>query len=281
MKYHYLTKKNIAAYEKWLCQEEYSSATREKYLRGIRRFYRWVQKRAINKEIIMEWKNNLIEQKYAPSTINTMLAALNHLFRFTGWMECCGRYLKVQRRVFRDSHRELTKSEYARLVSSANNGGKEKIALLMETICSMGIRVSEVKYITMETLQAGRTEVHLKGKIRTILIPIKLCRKLLNYAKRQKITSGAVFCTGSGRSMSRYQIWAAMKKLCKTAGVNPQKVYPHNLRHLFAVAYYKAYKDISKLADILGHSNIETTRIYLLTSGTEHRHQLERLGLIS
>lgn len=281
MNYHYLTQENISAYEQWLCQEERSSATREKYLRSTERFYRWVKGRAISKEIVLEWKNSLIAQQYAPSTINTMLAALNRLFSFTGWSECCSKYLKVQRRMFRDSHRELMKNEYDRLVSSANDKGDEKTSLLMETICSTGIRVSEVKYITVETLNAGKAEIRLKGKIRTILIPAKLCRKLLKYAKKQKIASGAVFCTGSGKPMSRYQIWTAMKRICKVAGVDPHKVYPHNLRHLFAVAYYKTYKDISKLADILGHTNIETTRIYLLTSGTEHRHQLERLGLIS
>ena len=210
-----------------------------------------------------------------------MLAALNRLFAFMGWTDCCAKYLKVQRRMFRESSRELTKEEYTRLVSSASHCGETKLALLMETICSTGIRVSEVKYITVEALKTGKAEIRLKGKIRTILIPIKLCRKLLKYAKKQKITSGAVFCTGGGKPMSRYQIWAAMKKVCKIAGVDPHKVYPHNLRHLFAVAYYHLYKDISKLADILGHSSIETTRIYLLTSGTEHRQQLERLGLIS
>lgn len=281
MNYRYLTQENISAYEQWLCQEERSVATREKYLRSIKRFYRWVKGRAISKEIVVAWKNSLIEQQYAPSTINTMLAALNRLFNFIGWTECCSKYLKVQRRMFRDSHRELTKNEYTRLVSSANDKGAEKTALLMETICSTGIRVSEVKYITIETLNAGKAEIHLKGKIRTILIPTKLCRKLLKYAKRQKIASGVIFCTRSGKPMNRYQIWAAMKKICKVARVDPHKVYPHNLRHLFAVAYYKIYKDISKLADILGHSSIETTRIYLLTSGTEHRHQLEQLDLIS
>ena len=278
---HHLTSDNITAFEQYLCHEEKSVATKEKYLRSVKAFQRWTDGLAITKETVTAWKNRLVEQKYAPSTVNTMLAALNHLFTFIGWVDCCTKYLKVQRRMFRDSNRELTKDEYTRLVSSASNCGDAKLALLMETICSTGIRVSEVKYITVETVYAGKAEIHLKGKIRTILIPAKLCRKLMKYAKKQKIASGAIFCAESGKPMSRYQIWAAMKKICKAAGVDPHKVYPHNLRHLFAVAYYRAYKDISKLADILGHSSIETTRIYLLTSGAEHKQQLEQLGLIA
>lgn len=281
MNYNYLTLDHITAYEEFLCREERSAATKEKYLRSVRTFHSWAHGQTITKETVTAWKNCLVEQKYAPSTINTMLAALNRLFAFMGWTECCAKYLKVQRRMFRESSRELTKEEYTRLVNSASHCGERKLALLMETICSTGIRVSEVKFITIEAIRAGKAEIHLKGKIRTILIPAKLCRKLIKYAKKQKIASGAIFCAGSGKPMSRYQIWAAMKKICKTAGVDPHKVYPHNLRHLFAVAYYKVYKDIARLADILGHSSIETTRIYLLTSGLEHRQQLERLGLIA
>lgn len=280
MNCYYLTLDDIRDYEQHLCHEEKSIATKEKYLRGVRAFYSWINGLAITKETVIAWKNSLVEAKYAPSTINTMLAALNCLFTFVGWTDCCSQYLKVQRRMFRDSSRELTRDEYLRLVGFASHNGEEKLALLMETICGTGIRVSEVKYITVETLKTGRAEINLKGKIRTILIPPKLCRKLLKYTKKQKITSGTIFLTGSGKVMSRYQIWAAMKELCKAAGVDPHKVYPHNLRHLFAVAYYGVYKDISKLADILGHSSIETTRIYLLTSGTEHKQQLERLGLV-
>ena len=281
MNYNYLTLDHITAYEEFLCREERTAATKEKYLRSVRTFHSWAHGQAITKETVTAWKNCLVEQKYAPSTINTMLAALNRLFAFMGWTDCCAKYPKVQRRMFRESSRELTKEEYTRLVNSASHCGETKLALLMETICSTGIRVSEVKYITIEAIRVGKAEIHLKGKIRTILIPAKLCRKLIKYAEKQKIASGAIFCAGSGNPMSRYQIWAAMKKICKAAGVDPHKVYPHNLRHLFAVAYYKVYKDIARLADILGHSSIETTRIYLLTSGTEHRQQLERLGLIA
>ena len=182
---------------------------------------------------------------------------------------------------FRRTDRDLTKADYARLLETARSMGKERIALLMETICATGIRVSEVKYITAEAAERGRTEVSLKGKVRTILIPGKLCRKLQKYAKKQKIVSGEVFLTRNGRGLSRRQIWAEMKALCKAAGVAASKVFPHNLRHLFARTFYKVYKDVARLADVLGHSSIETTRIYLISTGVEHVQQLERLGLIS
>ena len=198
-----------------------------------------------------------------------------------GWDDCKVKFLRIQRRMFRDQSRDLTKMEYERLLETAKNQGKTRLALLMETICATGIRVSEVKYITLEAVYRGRTDIILKGKIRTILLPKKLCRKLLKYARKQKITSGEIFCTATGHSLSRRQIWREMKALCKAADVEKSKVFPHNLRHLFAVTFYKVCKDIVKLADVLGHSSIETTRIYLLSTGTEHIHTLEKLGLLS
>ena len=228
-----------------------------------------------------EWKAHLVQQRQAPSTINTALAALNGLFRFLGWEDCRAKFLKVQRRIFRAPERELTRAEYARLLAAAKNSGDARLALLMESICATGIRVSEVKYLTVEAAQCGRAEIALKGKIRTILLPAKLCRKLLKYAKKQKIAHGEIFLTTGGKGMDRRQIWSAMKRLCRKAGVAPSKVFPHNLRHLFATAYYRVYRDIVKLADMLGHSSIETTRIYLVESGAEHQRQLDRLGLIT
>ena len=189
--------------------------------------------------------------------------------------------LKVQRRLFRDAGRELTRQEYERLLAAARARGQERLALLMEAICATGIRVSEVRYITVEAAQRGRTEISLKGKIRTILLPGKLCRKLLKYARKYKTVSGEIFLTRNGTSLSRRQIWTELKRLCKSAGVESAKVFPHNLRHLFATIFYRACKDIVRLADVLGHSSIETTRIYLVTSGAEHARQLERLGLVS
>lgn len=235
----------------------------------------------MTKELTATWKSCLLEQGYAPVTINSMLSALNGLFKFLGWNECQVKFLKIQRRLFRDTNRELTRNEYDRLLATAKELGRDRLALLIETIGATGIRVSEVKYITVEAAQKGKAEISLKGKIRVILLSAKLCRKLLKYAKKQKTASGTIFRTKSGKELSRRQIWAELKGLCKHAGVAPTKVFPHNLRHLFATIFYKACKDIVKLADVLGHSSIETTRIYLVTSGIEHQRQLDRLGLVT
>ena len=271
----------LTAYDRWLRQEERADATREKYLRSIRTFAAWLGGAAVTKDVVTEWKAYLVQQRQAPSTINTALAALNGLFRFLGWEDCRAKFLKVQRCIFRAPERELTRAEYDRLLAAAEKSGDARLVLLMESICATGIRVSEVKYLTVEAAQCGRAEVALKGKIRTILLPAKLCRKLLKYAKKQKIARGEIFLTTGGKGMDRRQIWSAMKRLCRKAGVAPSKVFPHNLRHLFATAYYRVYRDIVKLADMLGHSSIETTRIYLVESGAEHQRQLDRLGLIT
>ena len=276
-----LTSEQIAAYGRYLKQEERTPATLEKYLRDVRAFALWLDGEAVTKEVVTCWKERLLAERRAPSTVNAALSALNGLFRFLGWEGCRARFVKVQRRLFRDPARELTRADYDQLVTAARAHGLERLALVMETICATGIRVSELRYITVETARRGRAEISLKGKVRTILIPAKLARKLLKYAKKNKTVSGEIFLTGNGRSLSRRQIWAEMKRLCKYAGVESSKVFPHNLRHCFAVAFYRAYKDIAKLADVLGHSSIETTRIYLLTSGAEHQRQLDRLGLVS
>ena len=278
---HYMMNEQIEAYLKEILNEERAAATIEKYRRALLSFAAFLSGTAVTPETIKNWKDDLRERNYAPSTINTYLAALNGFFRFCGWSDCRARFLKIQRRLFRDSRQELTRGEYERLVAAVEATGDRGLALLMETICSTGIRVSEVQYITVEAAKNGKTEIALKGKIRTILLPSKLCRKLLKFATQQKTASGAIFRAKSGKPLSRYQIWSKMKKLCARAGVDAGKVFPHNLRHLFATAFYRAYKDIVKLADILGHSSIETTRIYLVTSAAEHRRQLERLQLVS
>ena len=277
---HRLTPQQIQAYTRHLQLEERSPATVEKYLRDVRAFALWLNGRTISKELTSEWKTHLVAQNYAPASVNVMLSALNGLFAFLNWGECRVKFLKIQRRMFRDDRRDLTRADYNALTAAAKERGKARLALLMEAICATGIRVSEVKYLTVEAAQAGRAEISLKGKIRTILIPAKLCRKLLKYSKKQKIVSGEIFLTRNGTHLSRRQIWAEMKGLCRTAGVAPSKVFPHNFRHLFATAFYRASHDIVKLADVLGHSSIETTRIYLLTSGAEHQRQLDRLGLV-
>ena len=276
-----LTPLQLQTYAQQLRLEEKSPATVEKYLRDLHAFSVWADGREINKELTAEWKAHLVSQDYAPTTVNAMLSALNSLLEFLDLRECRVKFLKIQRRLFRDADRELTKDDYLRLLNTAHKLGRERLGLLVETIGATGIRVSEVAYITVEAVQQGKAEIALKGKIRTILLPGKLCRKLRKYAQKQKIASGAIFRTKSGKELGRRQIWAELKGLCKHAGVEPGKVFPHNLRHLFATVFYRACRDIVKLADLLGHSSIETTRIYLLTSGAEHRRTLDRLGLVS
>lgn len=276
-----LTLEQIMAYGGYLRTEERAPGTIEKYLRDARSFAVWLDGAPVTKENATGWKEQLRAQGYAPTTINSMLAALNNLFRFLGWNECHMKFLKIQRRLFRDTARELTRAEYEQLIRTAETQGKHRLALLMEAICATGVRVSEVKYLTVEAARSGCAEISLKGKIRTILLPNKLCRKLLKYARKQKIASGEIFLTRGGKSLSRKQIWAEMKGLCQKAGVASSKVFPHNLRHLFARTFYRACRDVAKLADVLGHSSIETTRIYLISTGAEHARALERLRLVS
>ena len=270
----------LAAYARHLRAEERAIGTIEKYLRDVRAFAAWTENQPVTQELAAAWKEHLLATGHSPGTVNSMLAAINGLFRFLDW-NIRVKFLKIQRRMFRDQSRELTREEYDLLVSTARASGKERLALLMEAICATGVRVSEVRYLTVEAARAGRADISLKGKIRTILLPGKLCRKLLKYARKNKTASGEIFITRSGKSMSRREIWAEMKALCRAAGVDPRKVYPHNLRHLFARIFYKSCKDIARLADVLGHSSIETTRIYLVTTGAEYTKQLERLGLVS
>lgn len=280
MKKRKLTDTGVAAYARWLREEERSPGTIEKYLRELRQFAAWLGEREVTKERVIQWKQALCAGGREAATVNGKLAAVNSFLSFAGWQDCRVKALKLQRKMFRESGRALTREEYQRLTATAREAGKERLALLMETICATGIRVGEVQYITVEAARQGRTEISLKGKIRTIILPAKLCRKLLKYARKNKTASGEVFLTRNGKPLSRRQIWAEMKALCKYADVEPSKVFPHNLRHLFATAFYRACKDIAKLADVLGHSSIETTRIYLLTSGIEHQRQLDQLGLV-
>ncbi len=276
-----ITAETTTRFAQYLKSEERSPGTVEKYVRDVRAFERWLDGKTVTRELAAAWKEHLLSAGYCPTTINAMLAAINAFFRFSGWTGCLVKPLRLQRQLFRSAERELTRDEYDRLLSAAHAKGRERLALLLETVCATGIRVSELRYITVEAANTGRTEISLKGKIRTILLPGKLCRKLLKYAKRQKTASGEIFLTRSGKSLCRKQIWAEMKALCTAAGIAPTKVFPHNLRHLFARTFYRASRDVAKLADILGHSSIETTRIYLLSTGAEHARQLDALGLVS
>ena len=276
-----ITAEQTARFAQALQKADRAPGTIENYLRHIRAFARWLGGSPLLPESAALWRDALLEQGYTPGTVNSMIGPLNRFFQFLGWSECKAKQLRIQRQLFRENQKELTRGEYHRLLSTAQASGRERLALLMEAICATGIRVSETQQLTVEAEKTGKAEISLKGKIRTILIPGKLRKKLLSYTKRKNTASGPVFRTRSGCPISRKQIWAEMKSLCKKAGVAASKVFPHNLRHLFARVFYQASRDVAKLADVLGHSSIETTRIYLISTGREHERTLNRLGLVA
>lgn len=280
MKGRILTENQIAAFAAYLKSEEKSKNTVEKYIRDVRVISAYVGKAEITKETVIAYKNKLLSGNYAARSINSMLASFNSLFSFLGWVDLKVKYIKLQRQIYCPEEKELTKAEYMRLVNTAKQKGNERLNLLIQTICGTGIRVSELQYITVESVKCGEAVVSLKGKTRSVFIVKELQKKLLRYAAKQKIISGEIFITRNGKPMSRTNIWREMKNLCVQAGVNPQKVFPHNLRHLFARTFYGIEKDIAKLADILGHSSINTTRIYIITTGNEHRQRMENMRLI-
>lgn len=275
-----LTEREISGFYRYLKSEEKSENTIEKYMRDVRAFFAFSRGRNLTKEMAVAYKNKLICEKYAVRSINSMLASVNSLFAFLGWYELRVKSIKLQRQIYCLEEKELTKAEYMRLVNTAKRNGNERLNLIIQTICATGMRVSELKYITVEALERGEAVVSLKGKTRTVFIIRELKKKLLKYAKSQKISSGEIFVTRNGKPISRTNIWREMKKLCAMAGVNPKKVFPHNLRHLFARTFYAIEKDIAKLADILGHSSINTTRIYITTTATEHRKRMENMRLV-
>lgn len=273
-----LTNERICELANYLRREEKSSATQEKYLRDVRAFCEYTNGNEISKELVVDWKKYLVEQGYAVRSINSMLASVNCLLEFLGLSNCKVKNIRMQRQTYCAEDKELTKTEYLRLLQVSKKN--EQLNLVIQTICGTGIRVSELQYFTVEAVRYGEVTVDCKNKTRTILVPGKLKKLLLNYAKRHSITTGAIFITRTGKTLNRSNIWAAMKKLCETAGVKASKVFPHNLRKLFARTFYGIEKDIAKLADILGHSSINTTRIYIMTTGFEHRRKIERLGLV-
>ena len=275
-----LCKDNLNQFKFYLLREEKSENTIEKYLRDLRAFAEFTSGNVITKEMVIEYKNKLISEKYAVRSINSMLASLNSFFGFMGWHDLKVKAIKFQRQIYCPEEKELTKAEYIKLINTAKRKGNERLNLLIQTICSTGIRVSELQFITVEAVKCGEAVVSLKGKTRTAFIVKELKKKLLRYAAEQGIKSGMIFVTRTGKALSRSNIWREMKNLCEDAGVNPHKVFPHNLRHLFARTFYGIEKDIAKLADILGHSSINTTRIYIMTTGNEHRQRMEKLRLI-
>ena len=275
-----LTEREFDQFEDYLRHDEREESTIEAYLRSLTRFAEWADGRAVTKELAMEWKTALSESGYRPISVNAMLAAVNKFFTCMGREDCKVKYLKLQRQMFRKSEKDLSKEEYQRLVQAAHEKGDLRMELILETICATGIRVGELKYITLEAVRAGVAEIALKGKIRTILLPRRLCRKLQKYAKQQKIASGKIFLTQDGLPVSRQYVWTRMKALCEPAGVERTKAFPHNLRSLFARSFYGSCHDVVRLADVLGHSSIETTRIYLMSTGKEYLRQLDKLGLV-
>ena len=280
MKGRILTSEAIDCFKKHLREEEKSENTIEKYLRDVRAFAEYLSGAEITKETVIAYKNKLLSENYAVRSMNSMLASLNSLFSFLGWSDCKVKSIKLQRQIYCPEEKELTKAEYMRLVNAAKQKGNERLNLILQTICSTGIRVSELQYITVEAVKSGETVVSLKGKTRSVFLVKELQKKLLRYAAEQGIKSGLIFITRTGKPLSRTNIWREMKSLCESAGVNPQKVFPNNLRHLFARVFYSIEKDIAKLADILGHSSINTTRIYIISTGNEHRKRMENMRLI-
>lgn len=269
----------IELYRVYLIGEERAALTIEKYIRDITTFFRHLNGSEVTKERVLEYKARLVKT-YAPGSVNSMLSSLMSFFSFLGWNDLKVKSLKIQRRIFDSEEKELTKAEYQRLLQAAKGKQNERLYLLLQTVCSTGIRVSELKHITVEAVVNGKAEISCKGKRRTVFLPDKLCKMLRRYIRERKILSGPAFVTKNGKPLDRSNIWSDMKKLCAAAGVSEKKAFPHNLRHLFARTYYSLQKDVVRLADILGHSSINTTRIYTMESGETHRTQLQKLGLL-
>lgn len=274
-----ITKELLTSFGTFLYNEERSENTIEKYMRDVRAFASYACGKELQKEAVLEYKRLLCE-KYAPASVNSILSSLNALFSFMNRFDLKVKTLKIQRRIFADKARELTRSEYEKLLTAAKSRRDERLYYLMQTIANTGIRVSEVKYVTCDAVRAEQATINCKGKIRQIFLPKKLCEMLRKYIKKHGIKEGAVFAAKTGKPLDRSNIWKMLKQLCKTAGVDSKKVFPHNFRHLFARIFYGLQKDIVRLADILGHSSIETTRIYTVESGETHVMQLQKLGLL-
>lgn len=274
-----LTAEALAGFRAHLVLAERSEATIEKYIRDAGAFAAFVRDGSVTRETVLAYKRHL-QQNYAVRSVNSMLAGLNSLFAFLSWQDLKVKALKLQQQIYCPEEKELTKAEYTGLCRAAERRHNRRLSLILQTICGTGIRVSELQCITVEAVKAGEAVVHCKGKTRTVFLVRALQKKLLRYAEEKGIKTGAVFVTRTGNPLSRTNIWREMKALCEAAGVNPKKVFPHNLRHLFARVFYAMEKDIAKLADLLGHSSINTTRIYIISTGTEHRRRMENMHLI-
>ena len=274
-----ITNEIVKGFKLYLYESEKSDNTCDKYLRDIRFFREWLGGKDVDKSVVLAYKKELCE-KYLPASVNSILSSLNALFMYMNWYDLKVKTLKIQRRIFADKEKELTKAEYERLLTVAKNKKNERLYYLMQTIGSTGLRISELKYITVDAVNAGQATINCKGKIRQIFLPKQLCKMLKSYIKQKKIKSGSVFITKSGKPLDRSTVWKMMKSLCESANVARSKVFPHNFRHLFAKTFYSLQKDIVRLADILGHSSVNTTRIYTMESGAAHRRRIERLNLL-
>ena len=274
-----ITTTKIKKYREYLIEEEKSKNTIDKYMRDINAFTKWIAERDLCKAVILEYKEHL-KLSYAAKSVNSILSSLNSFFEFCEWHNLKVKLLKIQKQIFANESKELTKDEYDRLLNAALSKGNEKLYLLMQTICATGIRVSELQFITVESLRKRKANIDLKGKMRMVIIPNNLCKTLLKYASEQKITTGSIFISKNGKPLNRSNIWKMMQSLCDDANVSKSKVFPHNLRHLFAKRYYSLHKDIVRLADILGHTSVNTTRIYTMETGDIHRKQIQELGLL-
>ena len=274
-----ITQDLIDNFKNHLINEEKASATLEKYIHDIKAFYEWANETQIDKRKVLDYKEYLIG-KFAPASVNSVLSSLNSFFEFNKWYEMKVKMLKIQKQIYAQRSKELSKSEYERLLGAAKRKSNQRLYLLMQTICASGIRVSELQYITIDAIHRREATINCKNKMRVVILPKELCRMLAEYAKNQEITSGPIFVTKTGKPLDRSTIWKMMKALCESAGVSKDKVFPHNLRHLFARTFYTIQKDIVRLADILGHSSVNTTRIYTMETGEIHRRQIQKLGLL-
>ncbi|MBQ3053410.1 MAG: tyrosine-type recombinase/integrase [Clostridia bacterium] len=274
-----ITKQLIGKFKVYLINEEKSSATLEKYLRDVSAFMEWLADSILDKSAVLQYKEYLIEN-YAPASVNSIISSLNSFFAQNDRYDLRVKFIKIQKQIFTSKDKELTKTEYERLLNAAKSKNNRRLYYLMQTICSCGLRVSELKFITTDAIRCGQATINCKGKMRVVILPKQLCKILTDYIKENNIKSGSVFVSKNGRPLDRSNIWSDMKKLCESAGVSKDKVFPHNLRHLFARTYYSLQKDVVRLADILGHSSVNTTRIYTMESGDVHRRQIQKLGLL-
>ncbi len=274
-----ITNERIIKFKNYLIEEERAEATVEKYIRDVMAFMEWLCGKEVTKAIVIEYKHFIMEQ-YAPRSVNSMLSSINSFFQHNEWHDCIVKTLKIQKQIFADRDKELTREEYERLLVAAEKKSNRRLYMLMQTICATGIRISELKYVTVSSVQSKQALINCKGKMRVVILPKKLCKMLKTYIKENNIKSGPVFVSKNGKSLDRSNVWKMLKALCESAGVSKDKVFPHNFRHLFARTFYSLQKDIVRLADILGHSSVNTTRIYTMETCEIHRDLIQKLGLL-